>query len=112
MTPRWSVTCAGKQNSGPDLKPMTNPIRVCLVGAGRAGQVHAESLGQHIPAGRLVALVDPNVSALEKTAARFGIESRFSSFEEAIDRIPLDAVVIATPTFTHKELAVIAAGRG
>jgi myo-inositol 2-dehydrogenase / D-chiro-inositol 1-dehydrogenase len=91
---------------------MTNPIRVCLVGAGRAGQVHAESLVQHIPAGRLVALVDPNVAAAEKTAARFGIESRFSSFEEAIDRVPFDAVVIATPTFTHKELAVVAASRG
>ena len=91
---------------------MTNAIRVCLVGAGRAGQVHAESLVRHIPDGKLAALVDPNEAALEKTAARFAVESRFNSFEEAIDRVPFDAVVITTPTFTHRELAMMAAARG
>jgi myo-inositol 2-dehydrogenase/D-chiro-inositol 1-dehydrogenase/scyllo-inositol 2-dehydrogenase (NAD+) len=91
---------------------MPSVIKVCLVGAGRAGQVHAESLVQHIPKGKLVALVDPNDVAVEKTAARFGIESRFSSLEQAIDRVAFDAVVITTPTFTHRELAILAAQRG
>ncbi len=91
---------------------MTDPTRVCLVGAGRAGQVHAESLVHHVPEGRLVALVDPSDAALQKTAARFAIESRFNSLEQAIDGIVFDAVVITTPTFTHRELAVLAAGRG
>lgn len=91
---------------------MPIPIRVCLVGTGRAGQVHAESLVHHIPAGRLVALVDPNPAALERTASRFGIESRFKSFQEACDHVPFDGLVIATPTFTHRELAVTAANRG
>jgi myo-inositol 2-dehydrogenase / D-chiro-inositol 1-dehydrogenase len=91
---------------------MAKAIRVCLVGAGRAGQVHAESLVHHIPEARLTALVDPNQAALETTAARFGIESRFSSLDEAVDRVGFEAVVITTPTFTHRELAVTAAGRG
>jgi predicted dehydrogenase len=91
---------------------MTNAIRVCLVGAGRAGQVHAESLVQHVPEGRLAALVDPNPAALEKTSSRFGVESKFSSLDEAIDRVAFDAVIITTPTFTHRELATIAAARG
>jgi myo-inositol 2-dehydrogenase / D-chiro-inositol 1-dehydrogenase len=90
---------------------MTTAIRFCLVGAGRAGQVHAESLVQHIPDGKLVALVDPNLSALEKTAGRFGIEAKFTSLEEAIDQVAFDAVIISTPTFTHRELATIAAAR-
>jgi len=47
---------------------MANVIRVCLVGAGRAGQVHAESLVQHIPDGKLVALVDPNPAASRRLA--------------------------------------------
>jgi myo-inositol 2-dehydrogenase/D-chiro-inositol 1-dehydrogenase/scyllo-inositol 2-dehydrogenase (NAD+) len=69
-------------------------------------------LVQHIPEGRLVALVDPNPVSLEKTAGRFGVESKFSSLEEAIDRVAFDAVIISTPTVTHRELATIAAARG
>lgn len=91
---------------------MTNPTRVCLVGAGRAGQVHAESLVQHVPEGKLVALVDQNAAALEKTGDRFEVESRFDSLEQAMDSVAFDAVVITTPTFTHRELATAAAARG
>jgi myo-inositol 2-dehydrogenase/D-chiro-inositol 1-dehydrogenase/scyllo-inositol 2-dehydrogenase (NAD+) len=90
---------------------MTNPIRVCLVGAGRAGQVHAESLVQHVPEGKLIALVDQSTAALEKTGDRFGVESRFDSLEQAMDSVAFDAVVITTPTFTHRELATAAAAR-
>lgn len=91
---------------------MTNSIRVCLVGVGRAGQVHAESLVKHIPAGKLTAVVDMNPVALEKTAARFGVDSWFSSLEEAIDQVPFEAVIITTPTFSHRELVTVAAQRG
>jgi myo-inositol 2-dehydrogenase/D-chiro-inositol 1-dehydrogenase/scyllo-inositol 2-dehydrogenase (NAD+) len=90
---------------------MTNPTRVCLVGAGRAGQVHAESLVRHIPEGKLVALVDQNAAALENTANRFAVEARFSSLDEAADSVDFEAVVITTPTFTHRELAKAAAAR-
>jgi predicted dehydrogenase len=88
---------------------MANPIRVCLVGAGRAGHVHAESLTQHIPDGRLAALVDPNPAALEKAGARFGVDSQFGSMEQAVESADFDAVVITTPTFTHREIATAAA---
>jgi scyllo-inositol 2-dehydrogenase (NAD+) len=91
---------------------MPDPVRVCLVGAGRAGQVHAESLVRHVPEGKLVALVDQSAAALEKTGDRFGIESRFASLEEAIGGVAFDAVVITTPTFTHRDLAIAAAEHG
>lgn len=91
---------------------MTNPTRVCLVGAGRAGQVHAESLVRHMPEGQLAALVDRSAAALEKAGERFGVEARFNSLEEAADSVAFDAVVITTPTFTHRELAMAAAARG
>jgi predicted dehydrogenase len=91
---------------------MPNPTRVCLVGAGRAGYVHAESLVRHIPDGKLVALVDQSAATLEKAGDRFGVKERFDSLEEAIDSVAFDAVVITTPTFTHRELAIAAAARG
>jgi myo-inositol 2-dehydrogenase/D-chiro-inositol 1-dehydrogenase/scyllo-inositol 2-dehydrogenase (NAD+) len=91
---------------------MEKLIRVCLAGAGRAGQVHAGSLTEHIPGGTLAALVDPDPMALEKTGARFGVEARFTSLEEAIDKADFDAVVITTPTFTHRDLSLEAAAAG
>jgi predicted dehydrogenase len=91
---------------------MSQPIRVCLVGAGRAGQVHAESLVRHVPEGKLAAVVDSNPEALAKIADRFGIESRFHSLECAMGSVPFDAVVITAPTFLHRELATVAAAHG
>ena len=76
---------------------MTKAISVCLVGAGRAGQVHAESLTRHIPEGQLTALVDPNITALESVGINFGVEARFTALAEAIDRVPFEAVVTHEP---------------
>ena len=91
---------------------VVNPIRVCLVGAGRAGKVHASSLTRSIPAGELVAAVDPVRKALDATSDEFGVEARFESLEAALDWGRFDAVVITTPTFTHRSLAVPAAEAG
>ncbi len=91
---------------------MTDPVRVCLVGAGRAAQVHAHSLTNYIPHAKLVALVDPDAHARQATGDRYGVDARFDSLEAALDGTRFDAVVITTPTFTHKDLAVLAAEAG
>ena len=51
-------------------------IRVCLIGAGRAGKVHANSLVNRIPDGKLVIMVDPASEVLE--TALGGLEARQS----------------------------------
>ncbi len=91
---------------------MPKPIRVCLSGVGRAGQVHANSLRHHLPEGELVALVDETAAALQIVGEKFGVSERFSSLEEALERGEFDAVVISTPTFTHRALALQAASAG
>lgn len=91
---------------------MDNTIRVCLVGAGRAGRVHARSLVEHIPGGKLAALVDANSEALAAAGEQFGVAERYGSLQEALDSVSFDAVVITTPTFTHKDLTIIAAAHG
>jgi myo-inositol 2-dehydrogenase/D-chiro-inositol 1-dehydrogenase/scyllo-inositol 2-dehydrogenase (NAD+) len=87
-------------------------INVVLVGAGRAGKVHAKSLTQYLPNARAVGVVDSTTETLHATANEFGIEARHTSLEEAIGKLQFDAVVITTPTFTHKDLAVQAAQAG
>lgn len=91
---------------------MSDVIRICLVGGGRAAQVHAHSLTRHVPAAIPVALVDAAPDVLRMTGDLFGIERRFATLEAALEWGAFDAVVITTPTFTHAALAVMAAEAG
>jgi len=83
-----------------------------MVGAGRVGKNHSQSIVRHVPGGQIVALVDPVTEVLESTGKEYGIEARFTSLEEAIDKVEFEGVVITTPTFTHKDLALLAASHG
>ena len=87
-------------------------VRICLIGAGRAGRVHANSLAHHVRSGRLAAVVDSDSESAGKVQADFGAEKAFGTFEEALDWSRFDAVAITTPTFTHRDFAIAAAAAG
>ncbi|WP_374689340.1 Gfo/Idh/MocA family oxidoreductase [Promineifilum sp.] len=87
-------------------------VRICMIGAGRVGKLHSSTLRRHVPGGEVVALVDPVRSILDATGDQFGIERRYASLEEALDGTAFEAVIITTPTPTHRDLAVLAAARG
>ncbi|MFP3853596.1 MAG: Gfo/Idh/MocA family oxidoreductase [Anaerolineales bacterium] len=91
---------------------MTAKISVCLVGAGRAGKVHAQSLLQHVPNGILSAAVDADADTLEAFIQEHPVDETFPSLEAALQDATFDAVVITTPTFVHRDLAVRAAEAG
>lgn len=91
---------------------MPLPLPVCLVGAGRAGRVHANSLTRRIPGARLACIVDPVREALDAASAEFGVEACFGSLEAALEWGRFEAVVITSPTFAHRSLAVLAAEEG
>ena len=83
-----------------------------MIGAGRVGKLHSGSLRRHVVGGEVVALVDPFRPVLDETGDQFEIERRFTSLEDALDAVEFDAVVITTPTPTHRDLAVLAAEHG
>ncbi len=78
-------------------------LRVVLVGAGRAGSVHAANLADYAARAELVAVVDERREAAEALGPSFGLD-------DALGRA--DAVVITAPTYTHRDLAVRAARAG
>jgi predicted dehydrogenase len=86
-------------------------IRVCLVGAGRAGLVHGRNFAFRIPEAELVAVVDEDPEARARAARELRAQP-FASLEEALERVPFEAVCVATPTFTHRDLVVRAAEAG
>ena len=83
-----------------------------MLGAGRVGKLHSETICRYLPKGDVVALVDINRTMLKETGDAFQIEHRFTSLEEAIDKVDFDAVVITTPTFVHAKQAIKAAESG
>jgi myo-inositol 2-dehydrogenase/D-chiro-inositol 1-dehydrogenase/scyllo-inositol 2-dehydrogenase (NAD+) len=76
--------------------------------------VHANSLARHAPSARLTAVVDGVEANRVAVGEEFGIDpkGRFASLDDALTSGEFDAVVITTPTFTHKPLAVAAASAG
>lgn len=84
--------------------------RVVIIGAGRAGAVHARNIHAYTAA-EVAAVVDGNRGRAAEMAA--GLDARpFASLAEALAGSELDAAVIATPTYTHRDLAVTALEAG
>ena len=91
---------------------MKSLVRICMIGAGRVGKLHSGSLSRFVPGGKVVALVDPATAVLHDTGDAFDIDARFASLEDALEKADFEAVIITTPTFTHRQLAVLAAEHG
>jgi inositol 2-dehydrogenase len=90
---------------------MTTRLRVGLIGVGRLGRVYARDLSGRIPETRLVAVADPVASLAKEIAAEFDVAKHYADATALIDDPAVDAVVIVSPTHTHRELVVAAASR-
>jgi myo-inositol 2-dehydrogenase/D-chiro-inositol 1-dehydrogenase len=85
-------------------------IRFTLLGCGRIGRVHADSIDVH-PQAELAWVYDPIESAANEVAKRYGAASA-PTVDVAIDDPNVDAVVIASATPTHVDLMTRAARSG
>lgn len=84
--------------------------RTAVVGTGIMGMNHARVLSE---VSKLVGICDVNEGAARSAGKRFSVPAYKSLQEMLHAETGLDAVVISTPTVTHKELAlaVISAGK-
>ena len=89
-----------------------NSLGVCIIGAGRAGMVHAINFRDNVPGASLVAIVRTTKEKAERTAADLGIDLFYTDFRQALENPEIDAVFITSPTFTHAEIAIEAAKAG
>jgi myo-inositol 2-dehydrogenase/D-chiro-inositol 1-dehydrogenase len=90
------------------------PVGVALIGSGRMGSFHAETLARRVPGARLVAVADAAPGAAERLVDTVGAGRAYTDAAQLWDDSSVDAVVIATPARTHADLVVAAAraGRG
>ena len=88
-------------------------IRIAVVGMGCRGQDWVREVKAAAPAFELVACVDVDAQALERTSAQFGISSEkcFTRFEDVLDSGACEAAIIATPADYHAETCEAALAR-
>jgi predicted dehydrogenase len=89
-----------------------NSVGICVVGAGRAGLVHARNYRQNVPGALLTAIVDADLDVAKRAARELEMDHYFSSLQDALESASFEAVCIASPTFMHRDLAVAAAEEG
>ena len=87
-------------------------VRVAVLGVGMMGQDHARRLVQLTKGAELVVVSDVDAARTDAVAAEFGVRAVHDPVA-AIEDPEVDAVVIATPGFTHEDLVLraIAAGK-
>ena len=78
-------------------------VGVGVIGTGRAGLVHCTNFAENVPNARLISVCDADKKSAEKSALQFNVKA-YDKVEEFLNDPALDAVVIATPTFTHAEM--------
>jgi len=87
-------------------------VRVALVGAGRMGAFHGETLARRLPGAALAAVVDPVPGAAQALVDRLGAGVAATDPAQVLADPAVDAIAIASPARTHADLVVAAAAAG
>src|SRR5262249_35072191 len=85
---------------------------VAILGAGAVSDYHHVPGLRLDPRARIVAACDSDPALLERRKAEWGLERVTTSYEELCAADDVDAVIIATPNFTHRPMAEAAARGG
>ncbi|WP_370208610.1 Gfo/Idh/MocA family oxidoreductase [Aeromicrobium sp.] len=89
----------------------STPVRIALVGAGRIGAAHAETLARRVPDAHLVAVVDPRPGAAAAVATPLGARGE-TEVDAVLGAADVDAIVVAASSVAHRDLVVAAADAG
>ena len=88
------------------------PVRIAIIGAGAVSDYHHVPAIRIDPRARLVGVCDASRELLEKRRSDWGVDNLTTDFEAICADPGVDAVIIATPNFTHKPITLAAAKHG
>src|SRR5262252_4910576 len=91
---------------------MKSRLNVGVIGLGRLGRIYAEDLACYVPNARLVAVADNRAEVAARFAEEYGVPKWYGSHRDLLNDKDVAAVAVITPTNTHKEVVIEAAGRG
>ena len=88
------------------------PVRIGMVGCGRATTVlHLPAL-QFVPGAKVVALADPNPEALHRASLQLAVEQCVSDYRALLENRTIEAIAICAPVEFHVEIALAALDAG
>lgn len=87
-------------------------LKIGIVGAGRIGKVHAQSIIYHIPEAEVVMVTDVVEAAAKSLAEKYGIPAWSTDYMDIINDPAIDAVLVCSPTPTHADISIAAMEAG
>jgi predicted dehydrogenase len=87
------------------------PIRMVVVGCGECLQTGYGPILPFVTGIKVVAAVDPDEEALRGAMEAFGIASGYRTLEICLEQEEIDAALIASPVYYHREHAITCAER-
>lgn len=85
---------------------MTDQTKIAVIGLGGVAQlIHLPNLSKSTKT-IITAVAEINKNRLNTIADKFKIVNRYTDYKEMLAKDDCDAVIIATPTSTHKDVAI------
>lgn len=91
---------------------MSSKVRIAIIGAGAVSDFHHVPGVRMLPDAELVAVCDPNRELLARRGKEWEVAKTVADAREIAEDPEIDAVIIATPNFTHREIALACIGGG
>lgn len=87
-------------------------LNIGIIGAGRIGNVHGDSITYHIPEAKVAAVSDVDSDRAQAMAERLGIPKFGTDYRDILADPAIDAVLVCSPTDTHADISIAAARAG
>lgn len=88
-------------------------LKVGIIGAGRIGRVHSESISKYVKGAEIKAISDIKVTdELKSWATSMGIANVYDDYRQILQDPEIDAVLVCSSTNTHAPISIEAAQAG
>ena len=88
-------------------------LKIGIIGAGRIGKVHLESISYHVKNATVTAMADPFMNEeTEKLIRSYGVSKVTKDYKDILNDKDIDAVLVCSSTDTHAAIAIEAINAG
>lgn len=88
-------------------------LKIGIIGAGRIGKVHLESISYHVKNATVTAMADPFMNEeTEKLIRSYGVSKVTKDYKEILNDNDIDAVLVCSSTDTHAAISIEAINAG